>query len=131
MQLFECVAKGIVFVRVHRVQARENLGLDLLEAGQCLLGGIICPRQGVADLRRFELLDTRDDETHLARRQRVFRTRLRRKDPYLLAEVARPRGHELNAVLGSQHTVDQVGSVARADDQLLGAVRLLALPALR
>jgi hypothetical protein len=42
-QLFEGFAQLVVFVGLHRVQAREHLGLDLLEAGQRLRSACGCP----------------------------------------------------------------------------------------
>jgi hypothetical protein len=68
------IAELVVFARLGRVEAGEDLRLNLLEAGQRLagdagvVGQLLLERDGVADLGRLQLLDAGDQEADLAGR---------------------------------------------------------------
>ena len=70
-QLFERVAEQAVLVGFHRVEAGEDHGLDLFEAGQGLGGGVLVVRDGVADLGVGDGLDGGREESHFAGGQLV------------------------------------------------------------
>jgi hypothetical protein len=79
LQLLEGVAQLVVLARLGRVEAGEDLRLDLLEPGQRLGRDALVVRQlllegdRVADLGRLQLLDAGDDEADLAGGERVAR----------------------------------------------------------
>jgi len=106
LQLGERVTQRLVAIGFHRIQTREHLRLDLLEAGQRLGGGIVGHRHGIADLGVLQVLDAGDHEADAARREALARDRFGREDADLLGQVQRTRGHELDAVLGLDGAVD-------------------------
>ena len=65
-QLFERVAQQAVLVRFHRIEAGEDHGLDLFEAGQRFGGGVLVVHDGVADLGVGDGLDVGEEEAHFA-----------------------------------------------------------------
>jgi len=112
LQLFQRVAQLVVLARFGRVEAREHLRLDFLEAGQRLLGRaqvvgqLLLQRDGVAHLRGLQFLDARDDVAHLARVQRGARLVGRSEHAQVVGVVGRVRGHHLEALALQQATVD-------------------------
>ncbi len=106
LQLLQRLAQRVVLVRLDRIEPREDLRLDLLEARQRRAGRPVDEGQRIADLRRLQLLDARDDVADLARTQHVARHRLGREHADLLAEVGRTGRHQANAVLVAQAAID-------------------------
>ena len=102
LQLLQRVAQCFILVRLHREQPGEHLRLHLLEARQGRSSGLVHQRDGVTDLGIFQLLDTRNDKTHLPRRQRFTRLRLGREYTDVFDEMLRTGRHEQYPVLGTQ-----------------------------
>ena len=122
LELLERVAQLVVLARLGRVEAGEDLRLDLLEAGQRLGGRagvvrqLLLERDGVADLGRLQLLDAGDDEADLAGRAAASRAhRLRREDAELLGAVDRVAGHQADALAAPQRAVDHAHQHHDAD----------------
>ena len=115
MQLFECVAQGLVLVGFHRIQPGENLRLDFLEAGQRLDCRIVRQRDRVAHLRGLEFLDPGDDETHFSGEQFTAFLRFRGEHAYLLAQIIRLVGHQQDPVLGAQRPIHHAHQHRHAD----------------
>src|SRR5438132_3168642 len=94
LQFLQRVAQRFVLVGLDRIQAREDLRLDFLDAGERLRGRSRRERHRVADAGRLELLDAGDDEADIARLELGPRHRLGREYSDLLAVVGRARRHE-------------------------------------
>jgi hypothetical protein len=135
VQLLERLAQGLVLVRLHRVEPREHLRLDLLEPGQRLRRGLVGVGHRVADLRRAQLLDPRRDVAHLAREQAVLLLGLGSEHADVVAEIRRVGAHQQDLVLRPQrslHDPDEhhhadVVVEPRIDDQRLQARPGIAL----
>ncbi len=127
LELVERVAQRLVLVRLDRIEPGEDLRLDVLEARQRRGGRPRSQRDRVADLRRVDLLDAGDDESHLAGRQRVAGDRLRREHADLLAIVGGARRHQQDLVArlerplhhSHQHHHADVVVEPRIDDERL------------
>src|SRR5688500_14818792 len=66
VEFFQGIAQGAVLVRVDRIEAGENLGLDFLESGKRLDRRAIGAGERVTHSRRLELLAARGDEADFA-----------------------------------------------------------------
>src|ERR1700761_5290652 len=92
-QFFEGVTQQAVLVRLNRVQAGEDHGLDLLKSGQGFIGGSAIVRDRVTDLRVGDGLDVGEQETGFAGGQLIGGNRLRRLVPdavHFIAPAVRP-----------------------------------------
>ena len=135
LELFQGVTQRVIFAGLHRVQAGEHGGLDLLEARQRLAGGGRDMGDGVAHLGVLELLHAGDDEAHLSGRKRVTWRRARREDAQLVTLVLGVGGHHADAVARPERAVDDpyqhhhahVVVEPRVDDQRLQRCVRIAL----
>ena len=75
-QLFEGVAQKAVLRRLHRIEAGEDHGLDLLKARQRLTGWVGRVGDRVTDLGVGDRLDVGVDEARLAGRELLAGHRL-------------------------------------------------------
>ena len=115
LELLERFAQRVVLIGFDGIQAREHLRLHLFEARKRRLCGTRRKRHRIADLRRRELFDARDDEAHLPRRKRFQVLRFRRENADVLDGILGPRGHQLDLVLRPQRTVDDAHEHDDAD----------------
>ena len=121
LQLLQRVAQRVVLAGLGGVQTRKDLGLDLLEAWQGLrgrpgvVGQLLLQGDGVAHLRRLELLDAGDDKAHLAGLQFIARHRLGREHPDLLDAVHGIGGHHTDAVASPKQPVHHAHQHHHAD----------------
>ncbi len=115
LELFQGLAQGIVLVGLDRIQARENLRLDFLEARQGFAGLAVHLGNGVADLGGSQLLDAGNDKTDLTGPQHITLHRLGRKDTNLLAQLHRTGGHEKYFFLGTQFAINNAHQHDHAD----------------
>ena len=102
----------VVFAGLGRVQAGKHLRLDLLEARQGsdrrsqVVGQFLFERDRVADLRRLQFLDARDDETDFARIELFACDRLRREHAQAVGAIDGVTGHQTDALVALERAVD-------------------------
>ena len=105
MQFLQRVAQGVVLVRLDRIQTREHLRLDFLEAGQRLRSGPVSQGDRVAHFGSLDILDARDDEPYFARRKLFSWLRFWRKHTDLFAQMHGTGRHQLDFILRLQAAV--------------------------
>ena len=115
LELFERLAQGIVFARLHRIEAGEDLRFDLAEAGQRLGGGAGQGGDRVADLGGAQFLDAGHHEAHFATLERVALERARRKDAEPLDRIFGPGRHQADALAAGEPPVDHAHQHDDAD----------------
>ena len=118
-QLLERVAQLGVLVPLDRVEAGEHHRLQLFEAREGLDRRPCRFGDRVADLRVADLLDVRDEKSHLAGAQRVHRHRLGREDAELLGIVVLSFRHQPDPHARADRAVDD------ADDDHDAAIRVV------
>ena len=126
-QLFERRAQVLVLVGLHRVDAREDHRLHVLEARDGLRRRIGHRRDGVADLHVGRGLDARADVAHVARGDALARMHLELQHAHLVGVVLAAGVEELHVVALAQRAVEHavVGDDAaegvehRVEDQRL------------
>ena len=87
LQLFERGAQILVLVGYDGIDACEDHGLDVLEAGDRLAAGARHRRDGIADLHLGRVLDARTDVAHVARADLVARRHFEFEHPHLVGVV--------------------------------------------
>ena len=120
---------------VDREQAAEDDGLDVLEAGQGLFGGLLLVGDGVADGGVGHFLDLGGDEADLAGAEALDGGIFGLEDADPVDQVGRAVLHHLDLLAGPQAAVDhadqnhdaQIGVVPGVDQQGLQRRVLVAL----
>ena len=127
VQLVERLAQQRVVLTAHRVDAREDEALGLLVAGEWLARRACLRRQGVADLRLANVLESGRDVADLAGDELLDRHELRPEDTELQGLGEGAAGHQLDGLAGAEGASGQtdvgdhalVGVVVAVEDEAL------------
>ena len=112
LEFFKGVAQAVVLVGFGRVQTGKHLGLNLFEARQGLggwaqvVGQLFLQGDSVAHLGGLQLLDARDDVTHLTSLERGARLVGWREHAQAARFVDRVAGHHADALVFDQLAID-------------------------
>src|SRR5690606_41216537 len=126
-ELLQRLAKRIVVVRDDREEAREDARPHALETGKRRHVALIRRDDRVAERRRVDLLDGRDQIAHLTRHQRLPLARTRREHADAVDEIAAPGRMHDDSIALRDHAVHDaherddadVAVEPRVDDQRL------------
>ena len=134
LQFFERRAQVLVLVGLHRVDAREDHRLHVLESGDGLFGGVGHRGDRVADLHVRRGLDPRADIPHVSGPDLLSGLHLEFQHAYFVGVVLAARVEKLHVVALAQRAVEDAeigddsaeGVEHRVEDQRLQRRALVA-----
>ena len=108
LELLQAGAQVLEVLGVDGVDAREDHGLDFLEAGDGLLARLLHVRDGVAHFALLARLDAGDDVADVACRQLLARLHLQLEHAHLVGVVLLAGGEELHEIVLGNGAVENL-----------------------